>query len=76
MEHTWDIDQLPWDSFTQPGKKKYYYDLVTSLDPDLMAAIKPFIDEVSPNAAESIRKIHHASAYSFLYLFLPRKPSG
>ncbi|CAA9962215.1 hypothetical protein PTNB73_03118 [Pyrenophora teres f. teres] len=70
MEHTWDIDQLPWDSFTQSGKKKYYYDLVTELDPDLMAAIKPFIDEVSPNAPESIRKIHHASAYSFLYLFL------
>ncbi|KAA8622949.1 ERG12 Mevalonate kinase [Pyrenophora tritici-repentis] len=70
MEHTWDIDQLPWDSFTQPGKKKYYYDLVTSLDPDLMAAIKPFIDEVSAKAPEHIRKIHHASAYSFLYLFM------
>ncbi|KAF2854775.1 mevalonate kinase-like protein [Plenodomus tracheiphilus IPT5] len=70
MEHTWNIDDLPWDTFTQPGKKKYYYDLVTSLDPDLMAAIQPFIDEVSPKAPESIRKIHHASACSFLYLFL------
>ena len=70
MEHTWDIDQLPWDSFSKPGKKKYYYDLVTSLDSDLVAAIQPFIDEVSPKAPESVRKIHHASAFSFLYLFL------
>jgi mevalonate kinase len=70
MEHTWNIDDLPWDAFTKPGKKKYYYDLVTSLDPDLMAAIQPFIDQVSPKAAEPIRKIHHASACSFLYLFL------
>lgn len=70
MEHTWNIDDLPWDSFSKPGKKKYYYDLVTSLDPDLMAAIQPFIDEVSPKASDSIRKIHHASACSFLYLFL------
>jgi mevalonate kinase len=70
MEHTWNIDDLPWDSFSQPGKKKYYYDLVTFLDPDLMAAIQPCIDQVSPKAPESIRKIHHASACSFLYLFL------
>jgi len=70
MEHTWNIDELPWDAFTQPGKKKYYYDQVTALDPDLMTAIRPFIDQVSPTAAASIRKIHHASACSFLYLFL------
>lgn len=70
MEHTWDIDDLPWDSFSKSGKKKYYYDLVTSLDADLLAAIKPFIEQVSPKAPESIRKIHHASACSFLYLFL------
>lgn len=70
MEHTWNIDDLPWDCFSKAGKKKYYYDLVTSLDPDLMTAIQPFIDEVSPKAPESIRKIHHASACSFLYLFL------
>lgn len=70
MEHTWNIDDLPWDNFAKPGKKKYYYDLITSLDTDLLAAIQPFIDEVSPKAPESIRKIHHASACSFLYLFL------
>jgi mevalonate kinase len=70
MEHTWNIDDLPWDSFSKPGKKKYYYDLVTALDPELMAAIQPCIDQISPKAPESIRKIHHASAFSFLYLFL------
>lgn len=70
MEHTWNIDDLPWDAFSKAGKKKYYYDLVTALDPDLLAAIQPFIDEVSPKAPESIRKIQHASACSFLYLFL------
>jgi mevalonate kinase len=70
MEHTWNLDDLPWDAFSKAGKKKYYYDLVTSLDPDLMAAIQPFIEQVSPKAPESIRKIQHASACSFLYLFL------
>ncbi|PSN65626.1 mevalonate kinase [Corynespora cassiicola Philippines] len=70
MEHTWNLDELPWDAFNAPGKKKYYYDLVTTLDDDLLAAIAPFIDQVSPHASESIRKIHHASARSFLYLFL------
>lgn len=69
MEHTWDIDSLPWDAFAAKGKKKFYYDLVTSLDPDLLAAIQPHIDVVSPkNTAD--RKIHQASATSFLYLFL------
>ncbi|KAF3005725.1 Mevalonate kinase [Curvularia kusanoi] len=70
MEHEWNIDDLPWEAFSKAGKKKYYYDLVTELDPDLMAAIKPFIEEVSPKAPESLRKIQHASACSFLYLFL------
>jgi mevalonate kinase len=69
LEHTWDIDSLPWDAFAAKGKKKFYYDLVTSLDPDLLDAIQPHIDIVSPkNAAD--RKRHHASASSFLYLFL------
>ena len=70
LEHTWDIDELPWDTFSAKGKKKYYYDLVTELDPDFMAAIQPHINAVSPNIPEAARKIHHASATSFLYLFL------
>lgn len=70
MEHSWDIDDLPWDVFSAKGKKKYYYDLVTSLDPDLMAALQPHIEPVSPKLPESARKIHQASAKCFLYLFL------
>jgi mevalonate kinase len=70
LEHTWDIDSLPWDAFSAKGKKKYYYDLVTSLDPDLIAALQPHIDSVSPKMPESARKIHQSSASSFLYLFL------
>src|SRR4051812_9336835 len=46
LEHTWNIDDLPWDAFSAPGKKKYYYDLVTSLDPDLLAVMQPHIDAV------------------------------
>ncbi|KAF2441222.1 mevalonate kinase-like protein [Karstenula rhodostoma CBS 690.94] len=70
LEHTWNIDELPWDVFNAPGKKKHYYDLVTSLDPELLEALQPHLDAVSPKIPESIRKIHHASACSFLYLFL------
>ncbi|ORY16276.1 ribosomal protein S5 domain 2-type protein [Clohesyomyces aquaticus] len=70
LEHTWNMDDLPWDAFSAPGKRKYYYDLVTSLDPDLLQAIQPHIDAVSPKVPEATRKIHHASATSFLYLFL------
>ncbi|KAF2645749.1 mevalonate kinase [Massarina eburnea CBS 473.64] len=70
LEHTWDIDKLPWDAFAAPGRKKMYYDSVTSLDPDLLQALEPHIQEVSPGIPESIRKIHHSSSCCFLYLFL------
>lgn len=70
LDHTWNIDDLPWAEFGKPGKKKYYYDLVTSLDEDLVAALEPHIECVSPTIAEHIRKIHHSSATAFLYLFL------
>lgn len=69
LEHTWELDKLPWDAFSAPGKKKFYYDSVTSLDPDLQAALEPCIQQVSPKAPESIRKIHHSTACCFLYLF-------
>ena len=70
LDHTWNIDDLPWVVFSRPGKKRFYYDLVTSLDPDLLAAIRPHVETVSPNAPEQVRKIHHSSATAFLYLFL------
>ncbi|KAG2420768.1 hypothetical protein HFD88_000382 [Aspergillus terreus] len=70
LAHTWNIDDLPWDVFHQPSKKKYYYDLVTSLDPELVDAIQPYVDQVSPDLPEDQRKIHRRSASAFLYLLL------
>lgn len=70
LDHTWDIDSLPWDVFHQPSKKKFYYDLVTSLDPELVAAIQPHLEGVSKGVSEDQRQIHLRSASSFLYLFL------
>lgn len=70
MSHTWDIDQLPWATFSHPSKKKNYYDLVTSLDPDLIAAVQPHLDDISPDKPDAVRKIHRNSALAFLYIFL------
>ncbi|KIW01723.1 mevalonate kinase [Verruconis gallopava] len=70
LDHTWNIDDLPWAAFTRPDKKKYYYDLVTSLDEDLLKSLQPHIQCVSPGMREDVRKIHHSSATAFLYLFL------
>jgi mevalonate kinase len=71
LDHSWDIDDLPWDIFTE-GKvrKPKYYDLVTSLDEDIAEAIKPFIDEVSPGHSPEKRKIQQSAAMAFLYLFM------
>lgn len=68
--HSWNIDDLPWDVFQQPSKKKSYYSLVTELDPDLVEALQPHIAVVSPEQPEEIRKVHRNSASAFLFLFL------
>ncbi|KAK0635343.1 ribosomal protein S5 domain 2-type protein [Bombardia bombarda] len=70
FNHTWNIDELPWSTFSHPSKKKYYYDLVTSLDPELVAAIQPYLADVSGDKPSEIRKVHQNSAGSFLYMFL------
>ncbi|KDN65811.1 putative mevalonate kinase [Colletotrichum sublineola] len=70
LQHTWNIDELPWDIFQRPDKKKYYYDLVTELDPELVEAIQPHLAEVSPHKSEEVRKVHYNSASAFLYIFL------
>lgn len=70
FHHTWQIDDLPWSTFSHPSKKKFYYDLVTALDPDLVEAMKPHLSTVSPEASPEVRKIHQAAASAFLYLFL------
>ncbi|KAL3487341.1 ribosomal protein S5 domain 2-type protein [Aspergillus germanicus] len=80
LNHTWNIDELPWELFKQPSKKKYYYDLVTTLDTELYDAIQPHVEDISPDAAEEMRKIHKRSASAFLYLFLslgsPQNPGA
>jgi mevalonate kinase len=70
LNHTWNIDDLPWAMFSHPDKKKSYYDLVTTLDPDLVAVVQPHLNDVSANKSDEIRKVHRASAFSFLYIFL------
>ncbi|KAF3770904.1 putative Erg12 [Cryphonectria parasitica EP155] len=70
MSHTWNIDALPWAAFSHPSKKKYYYDLVTTLDPELLDAIQPHLVDISTDKPEAVQKIHRNSALSFLYIFL------
>jgi mevalonate kinase len=70
LTHTWNLDELPWAVFSASGKKKYYYDLVTSLDPELVAALKPHLADISIGEPEAMRKVHHNSAFAFLYLLL------
>lgn len=70
LHHTWNIDDLPWSAFAHPSKKKYYYDLVTSLDPELIASMQPHLADISPGMPEETRKIHQATASCFLYIFL------
>lgn len=70
LDHTWDIDKLPWSTFSDPAHKKMYYDLVTTLDPALVEAIQPFLASMSPKTAPEKRKIHQGAASTFLYLFL------
>ena len=68
--HTWIIDELPWSVFQQPSKKKSYYSLVTELDPELLAALEPHVENLSPDRPDNLRAIHRSSARAFLYLFL------
>ncbi|KAJ5207023.1 Mevalonate kinase [Penicillium cf. griseofulvum] len=70
LSHTWNIDALPWDRFRDPSKKKFYYSLVTELDPELVTAIEPHLQDISKGLPEQQRNIHRRSASSFLYLFL------
>lgn len=70
LDHTWNIDSLPWATFASPCKKKFYYDLVTSLDPELVEAMRPHVTEVSLHMPEDVRKIHQSAVSAFLYLYL------
>lgn len=70
LNHTWNIDSLPWSIFKNPSKKKMYYDLVTELDPDLLEAVQPHAAAVLTDKPDNVRKVHQNSATQFLYLFL------
>jgi mevalonate kinase len=70
VDHTWNIDNLPWDAFNKTVRKPRYYDMVTSLDPELVQAMQPHIDEVSAHLSSEKRRLHQLSASAFLYLFL------
>lgn len=43
---------------------------MTELDKELVDALKPHIDTVSPESPEELRKVHRSSVLAFLYLFL------
>ncbi|KAF8863130.1 hypothetical protein BDZ45DRAFT_670440 [Acephala macrosclerotiorum] len=47
LNHIWDIDALPWDTFRQLSRKTFYHSIVTSLNPELLDAIKPHAEAVS-----------------------------
>jgi len=70
LNHTWKIDTLPWDVFNRPSKKNLPHSIVTSLDSELLEAIKPYAEAVSKNLPPKQQKMHVGSATAFLYLFL------
>jgi mevalonate kinase len=70
LDHTWNIHDLPWAAFHHPSRKRKYYDMVTSLDKELVEAMQPHIATVSPDADPHSRKIQQGAASCFLYLFL------
>ncbi|KAK3302886.1 mevalonate kinase [Chaetomium strumarium] len=70
LNHTWTIDTLPWPVFHHVSKKKFYYSVVDSLDPELLDAIRPHAEAVSRDLSKKQREMHVQSATAFLYLFL------
>ena len=69
FSHTWQVDALPWATFSHPSKKKFYYDRLTTLDPDLTEAIQPHLP-LLPHMSDEQKRIHCDAAFSFLYLLL------
>ena len=70
LDHTWNIDDLPWNVFSEGVKKPKYYDLVTSLDERILLALKPHIEGVSPDSKGEKGNILRKAALAFLYVFL------
>lgn len=70
LDHTWSIPDLPWKAFAHPSRKKKYYDFVTNLDTELVAAMQPHIQDIGVAEKPDKLKILQAAASCFLYLFL------
>ncbi|KAK0297154.1 Mevalonate kinase [Friedmanniomyces endolithicus] len=70
LDHTWHIPDLPWTAFKHSSRRKRYYDLVTTLDQELVDAMQPHITTVSSKAKPSVQQRHQQAASAFLYLFL------
>ncbi|KAK6334156.1 Mevalonate kinase [Orbilia brochopaga] len=62
LNHTWDIESLPWDFFNSPSKKRLHFDTVSSLDPDLLEALEPYLSPIDNK--------YRAAATAFLYIYL------
>ncbi|KAK5461017.1 Mevalonate kinase [Exophiala xenobiotica] len=70
LDHTWNIEDLPWHVFNKTTRKPRYYDMVTTLDTAVVEAMRPNIEEVSTHLSPEVRKRHQSAASAFLYLFL------
>lgn len=70
LDHTWYLDELPFDAFKEDSKAKRSDDRISALDPELVEALQPHITNVSPHLPEKVRKQHHSAALCFLYVLL------
>lgn len=68
LNHTWEIDTLPWVTFQSRNTSSYT--IVESLDSELLNAVQPHAELVSRHLPEKQRKMHTRSATAFLYLYL------
>lgn len=73
LDHTWNIEDLPWDARFGRNQKNQY---LATLDLELVEALQPHINAVSPTLPEHTRKIHRSSAFAFLYLLLSLSSPG
>lgn len=68
LNHSWDINSLPWDTFSVSEKKRFYFDTVERLDTDLVNAIHPLVADIPGKVLREA-----ASAFFYLYLVLGSK---
>jgi hypothetical protein len=74
LNHTSIINDLPWNVLHHASKKRFYYSIVDSVDPDLLNAITPHAEAVPRGLPEKQRRMHVRLATVFLYFFSPWAP--